>query len=112
VTRADLVSGLWAGHYEQAGRRYPQQMTLEFADGLVRGDGVDDIGTFTLEGEYRVEGSDVRLGWVKTYDEGHSVLYLGEISRGSIIGRWSLTFGRGTFALAPARRLDAQEGSA
>jgi len=100
--RSELVSGLWAGHYEQWGQNHPQQMTLEFADGLVRGDGVDGIGTFTLDGEYRVDGPSVRLGWIKTYDGAHSVLYLGAIERGAIVGHYDVSGFRGAFALAPA----------
>ena len=37
----DLISGVWKGHYEQVSKKFPQRMTLEFADGLVRGDAVD-----------------------------------------------------------------------
>jgi hypothetical protein len=102
--KGELTSGVWAGHYEQFGLRHPQQMTLEFADGLVRGDGADGLGTFTLEGEYRVEGEDVRLGWIKTYDGAHSVLYLGALEGGVIAGEWMLTGGRGNFALRATQR--------
>ena len=89
--RAELPSGEWAGHYVQGGGRHPQRMTLEFADGVVRGDGVDGIGGFTLEGEYRAVGGEVRLGWVKTYDGAHSILYLGVVDRdGGIAGEWRI----------------------
>lgn len=98
-----LSSGLWSGYYEQWGQRHPQELTLEFADGLIRGDGLDGIGEFTLEGEYRVDAGDVRLGWIKTYDAGHSVLYLGAVERDSITGHWSLSGGRGGFSLSPTR---------
>ena len=101
----ELVSGVWAGHYEQFGKQYPQKMTLEFADGLVRGDGVDGIGTFTLDGEYRVDAGAVRLGWIKTYDGAHSVLYLGAIERGAIVGHYDVEGFKGGFALTPARDL-------
>ncbi len=87
---AALPSGHWRGHYEQYGRRYPQELDLEFADGLVRGEGRDSLGTFTADGEYRVEGDVVRLGWIKTYDGAHSVLYLGELCRGAIVGTWRI----------------------
>ena len=43
-----LPSGLWTGHYEQVHRDYSQQATLEFEDGLIRGDGVDGIGVFHM----------------------------------------------------------------
>ena|SRR5688572_16286708 len=98
---AELVSGMWAGHYEQFQRHYPQQMTLEFADGLIRGDGRDGLGTFTIDGEYRVDDGDVRLGWIKTYDGAHSVLYLGKLEADAITGHWRLPGGTGGFAIRP-----------
>jgi hypothetical protein len=109
---AELISGVWAGHYEQAGRKYPQHMTLEFADGLVRGDGADGIGTFTLEGEYRVGGGEVRIGWIKTYDGAHSVLYLGVLAGNTITGEWRLSYGRGGFALSPKRAWETSNDNA
>ncbi len=99
-----LPSGLWTGHYEQFARNYPQQATLEFADGIIRGDGVDGIGVFSIEGEYRVEESAVRMGWIKTYEGAHSVLYLGVLRWDVIEGSWELPGYRGSFALSPARR--------
>ncbi len=103
--RVELTSGVWAGHYQQQGRAFPQKMTLEFADGLVRGDGVDAIGTFTCDGEYRVDRGTLRLGWVKTYDGAHSVLYLGALERGAIVGTWNVDGWKDAFALEPARTM-------
>jgi hypothetical protein len=60
--RIDLQSGLWAGHYVQFWVKHSQQMTLEFADGLIRGDGADRLGAFTIDGEYRADEGEVRLG--------------------------------------------------
>jgi hypothetical protein len=94
-----LTSGLWTGHYEQYGAHHAQQMVLEFADGLVRGDGKDGIGRFTLEGEYRVGDDEVRLGWIKTYDGAHSVLYLGTLGADGVVGEWRIGHIRGGFAL-------------
>lgn len=85
-----LPSGVWRGHYEQLRRHYAQEMTLEFADGVVRGDGRDGLGPFTAEGEYRVDEGEVRVGWVKTYDGAHSVLYLGALRDGALVGRWEI----------------------
>ncbi|MEZ4411270.1 MAG: hypothetical protein R3A52_33030 [Polyangiales bacterium] len=102
---ADLVSGVWDGHFEQLGRRFPQKMTLEFADGLVRGDGVDDLGSFTVEGEYRADEGGVRVGWIKTYEGAHSVLYLGTVEGRAVRGRWSIDATSGAFALQAVREL-------
>lgn len=98
-----LASGLWTGHYEQWGNEHPQELTLEFADGLVRGDGSDGIGEFTVEGEYRVDAGEIRLGWVKTYDGAHSVLYLGALVGGALTGQWSLRGASGGFSLRATR---------
>lgn len=99
----EFPSGPWSGHYEHYGGRFPQQMILEFSDGLMRGDGIDGIGPFTIEGEYRVEEGDVRLGWIKTYEGAHSVLYLGCLRSGRIEGEWELQGGGDRFSLAPVR---------
>lgn len=99
----DLFSGLWSGYYEQRGRRHPQQTTLEFADGLIRGDGVDGLGHFRIEGEYCVEESEVRLGWIKTYEGAHSVLYLGSLCRQEIQGKYDVQGITGGFGFEPVR---------
>ena len=106
ATRIELPSGLWAGHYVQFFVKHAQKMTLEFADGLIRGDGVDGIGAFTIEGEYRVARGEARLGWIKTYEQAHSVLYLGTLQGDSIVGHWKLAaFGSGAFSLSPATNM-------
>jgi hypothetical protein len=56
-----LPSGIWAGHYVQFFMKHAQQMNLEFADGLIRGDGSDGLGVFAIEGEYRADQGEVRL---------------------------------------------------
>jgi len=96
-----LYSGLWVGMYEQSRHEYPQKMTLEFADGLMRGDGADDLGTFAIVGEYRAEGGAIRMGWIKTYDQAHSVLYLGTYEGVEVRGKWDIQGYRGGFALSP-----------
>jgi hypothetical protein len=101
---AVLPSGLWAGHYKQHLVDNPQEMTLEFADGIIRGDGADRVGDFTIEGEYRVEARATRMGWIKTYERAHSVLYLGTFDGDRIVGKWRVRQRRGRFALYPARK--------
>ncbi|MFN8613188.1 MAG: hypothetical protein U0931_36960 [Vulcanimicrobiota bacterium] len=101
--KPDLPSGLWSGYYQQHGRRFDQQATLEFADGLIRGDGVDGIGLFRIEGEYRLENGQVRLGWIKTYEGAHSILYLGQLVEQTILGEYNVQGMRGGFAFEPVR---------
>lgn len=81
---------------------------MEFADGLVRGHGEDGIGSFRIEGTYRCEAGDLRIGWIKTYDGGHSVLYLGQrrgdwIEGGWLLRRESRRRMDGGFGFAPER---------
>jgi hypothetical protein len=96
-------SGPWLGYYEQFGERYPQEQSMEFADGMVRGDGEDGIARFRIEGTYRRCGDALRIGWIKTYEGGHSVLYLGASDGEWIRGQWELPGGYGdAFAFAPA----------
>jgi hypothetical protein len=79
-------------------------MTLEFADGVVRGDGVDEVGTFALAGGYGTVEGELRVGWIKTYDRGHSVLYRGHVDAGgALVGTWRIEeTWQGGFALEPA----------
>lgn len=105
----ELPSGMWAGHYEQSGYRFAQELKLEFADGLIRGDGIDAIGPFSIDGEYRQEPDEVRMGWIKTYEGAHSVLYLGWLRGRVIEGRWSLQGHSGSFALGPLGRESTAE---
>lgn len=96
-------SGEWLGYYEQSGAHYPQQQSMEFADGYVRGAGEDDIARFRIEGTYHRTGDTLRIGWIKTYEGGHSVLYLGVSDGEWIRGQWELPGGYGdAFAFAPA----------
>lgn len=70
-------------------------MTLEFADGVMRGGGSDGVGRFVVEGAYRTDGPVVRVGWIKTYHGAHSILYLGEYDGYEIVGHWSWGSHRG-----------------
>jgi hypothetical protein len=81
--------------------RVAQTVQLELADGLIRGDGTDPLGPFTIDGEYRSEAGEVRMGWIKTYEGAHSILYLGVLRGDALAGEWSLGQGwdRGTFLL-------------
>jgi hypothetical protein len=86
-----LYSGDWQGFYIQIGCKFPQRQRMEFADGIVRGEGADGIGTFVIEGEYRSAGPrDLRIGWIKTYSQAHSVLYLGSFDGERIRGKWEI----------------------
>lgn len=101
---AALPSGMWDGHYRQHFFDNPQAMTLEFADGIIRGDGNDHLGDFMIDGEYRIDRWSTRLGWIKTYERAHSVLYLGTFDGNRIAGKWSVRQRWGKFELHPSRK--------
>lgn len=104
---AGLPSGMWRGYYTFSGARHDVcEFNLTFGPGndQVRGDGVDDVGQYTIEGLCR--GS--RLAFAKTYiprsrnhtgvvtygNQGHSVEYRGELAGSSLgggfRGAWSI----------------------
>lgn len=95
-------SGRWRGYWEQAlwGRQAMRDLTLRFADGAIRGQGVDVIGPFTFRGEYDAGGNVVL---VKQYLGRHQVLYRGRYDgEGTIHGEWTIDEQwRGRFALSP-----------
>lgn len=107
---ARFASGMWRGYFQQMRMKFPQQQTMEFADGMVRGDGGDQLGPFRIEGQYRRDGDEVRIGWIKTYRGGHSVLYQGSWDGSWIRGTWALQGGiSDAFGFAPAAVADANE---
>jgi hypothetical protein len=99
-------SGLWEGFWVQtaAGRGPMSALTLRFAAGAVRGEGVDRVGPFTFEGEYDEATGAVRM--VKQYLGPHAVLYVGHPDgEGSIQGTWFIAPAcTGPFLLRPAPR--------
>jgi hypothetical protein len=97
-------SGAWRGYWEQTtwGRQPMHNLVLRFADGTIRGDGVDIIGRFVFQGQYDDSGN---VALVKHYAGQHSVRYQGHYDgEGTIYGTWSiLSLWSGPFALSPER---------
>ncbi len=48
---------------------------LTFADGLLTGDGTDDLGRFLIQGRYDITNRE--CWWTKTYPGSHDVIYRG-----------------------------------
>jgi len=84
---------------------------MEFADGMVRGEGSDDIGEFLVEGSYHSTDERVQIGWIKTYTQGHSLLYIGSFDGAWIHGHWELEGGYvgDSFGFAPAAMVGNEE---
>eukprot|EP00854_Cymbomonas_tetramitiformis_P024384 gene24384-29639_t len=103
---AALPSGLWKGYYTYLGMRHDVcEFTLDYDDtGNMRGDGVDDVGKYVINGHY----SPSRLAFSKRYiarstntagvvsygNQGHTVEYRGELASstlgGGFRGGWSI----------------------
>ncbi len=84
-----LPSGEWVGYYTYPGKlpKCPMHLTLNFADGLIRGAGIDNPGQFVIDGVY----SATEAKWSKRYVGKHSVSYEGQLKKEEILGSWALT---------------------
>ena len=61
---------------------------MAFANGVVSGDGIDDVGRFFLKGRY--DAATRECHWTKTYVGGHDVFYRGYREGKGIWGRWEI----------------------
>ncbi len=84
-------SGEWVGYYTYHDKptKCPMHLTLNFAQGNIRGAGIDNPGHFVIEGSY--DDINFRARWAKRYIGKHSVEYEGTCRDGEIIGSWHLT---------------------
>ena len=83
------ASGEWVGYYTYPGKlpKCPMHLTLNFANGLIRGAGIDNPGQFVIDGVYTSAGAS----WSKRYIGKHSVSYDGQFKDNEILGTWTLT---------------------
>ena len=61
------------------------QIMLEFKNGVITGDGQDDVGAFTFKGTYDLNGMTCQF--IKFYVK-HSINYQGQIDENGIWGKW------------------------
>jgi hypothetical protein len=90
-----IASGKWCGFYVYEfprldERRHRMDMGLEIRSGKIYGEGVDDVGRYTIDGTYDEETLD--FSWRKAYLGRHVVFYQGGWAQGSIVGRWEIRF--------------------
>ena len=102
-TTTRFPSGQWTGFWLQPGLTGRQQMrlSLRFADGVVRGEGDDLVGKFSIWGRYNGQNGRVRLR--KQYAGQHHVDYAG-MNEGDgqwLWGLWHLGSDRGGFHIWP-----------
>ena len=83
-------SGPWTGFYNyQPGDRHRMDLALTFANGVMSGDGVDDVGRFLIKGKY--DAASRECYWTKSYVGGHDVFYRGFREGKGIWGTWEIT---------------------
>ena len=80
-------------------------LVLCFGDGMISGDGNDDIGQFVVTGRY--DEANCECYWTKTYIGAHDVYYRGFREGKGIWGVWELPNESGGFHVWP---LGQEEG--
>lgn len=65
------------------------ELHLTFANGNMRGDGVDDVGRFLVKGRY--DAASHECYWNKTYVGAHDVFYRGFREGKGIWGTWEIS---------------------
>jgi hypothetical protein len=84
-------SGPWLGYWLQKAvppGKHEMELHLHFQDGVIRGDGRDWVGRFTIQGRYELSTGACR--WVKQYVGRHAVDYAGYNEGRGIWGRWEI----------------------
>ena len=74
-------------------------LVLEFKSGVMKGDGADGIGLFSILGNYSAQNGE--CCWLKQYVGRHSVDYKGFREGKGIWGTWTLPDGKGGFHIWP-----------
>ena len=101
--------GPWSGYYfyGSGGPKHRMKLSLTFSrNGGISGDGVDDVGPFTIDGVFEF-GSN-KASWTKSYIGRHSVEYSGLYDGRSICGNWTLGMGSGGFWIWPSALEEAE----
>lgn len=87
----DFPSGPWIGFYVYSTarqNRHRMDLGLTFANGVISGEGTDDIDKFVLRGRYETKSKQVY--WTKTYLGAHDVYYKGFREGRGIWGTWEI----------------------
>lgn len=100
----------WMGFFleDHRGKGW-MNIRLQFENGVMRGEGVDYVGTWHLDGTYALE--DGSCSWTKRYLEQHEVVYEGRITDVGIQGQWSIHgMISNQFHIWPASMTHVQQG--
>jgi len=83
------------------------QLHLTFANGVMSGDGNDDIGCFFIKGHY--DSRNVECHWEKSYVGAHDVFYRGFREGRGIWGTWEIgILNHGGFHIWPRQMEDSE----
>jgi hypothetical protein len=101
MSTTDFPSGQWVGFYTYGAgsQRFLMDLTLEFRQGTISGEGADGIGLFGIDGRYNTKSGE--CSWVKTYYGRHSVDYTGYRDGKGIWGTWFIHADKGGFHIWP-----------
>jgi hypothetical protein len=81
---------------------------LSFSNGIMTGEGNDDVGPFLVRGKY--DGSSRECYWTKSYPGSHDVFYRGFREGRGIWGTWEIgDLGRGGFHIWPRTSSEGDE---
>jgi len=107
VSEPLFPSGPWTGFYNYyPGDRRRMELHLTFANGVLSGEGADDIGRFLIQGRY--DAASLECHWTKSYLGAHDVFYRGFREGKGIWGTWEIrNDSRGGFHIWPRQ---ASEG--
>ena len=96
-------SGPWTGFYNYSPKdKHRMDLGLTFAGGNLTGDGNDDVGRFTIRGQY--DPKSLECSWIKTYVGAHDVFYRGFREGKGIWGTWEIKLrNHGGFHIWPKR---------
>jgi hypothetical protein len=112
--RASLPpSGAWSGYYSYrfAAGKHRMKLDLLFSgNGGIQGDGLDDIGSFLIQGVFNP--TTLETSWTKAYIGRHTVDYRGLYNNKSISGVWTLGPGEGDFRIWPGASAEGEEETA
>jgi hypothetical protein len=104
-------SGPWVGFYNyRPGDRHRMDLQLEFTNGQMTGEGIDDIGRFVISGRYDVANRECH--WTKSYVGAHDVFYHGFREGKGIWGTWEVLLMSGGFHIWPKGESEGDEEAA
>jgi hypothetical protein len=83
-------------------------LQLTFANGVLSGDGTDDVGPFLVKGGY--DAGTGECHWLKSYPGSHDVYYRGFREGKGIWGTWEITIlDHGGFQIWPRCPAEGEE---